>query len=368
MNQLNRKDNEYIRRCLELAARGAGAVSPNPMVGCVIVRNGRVVGEGYHRRFGGPHAEIEALRRAGSKARGATLYVNLEPCSHHGKTPPCVTAILRAGITRVVTSSPDPNPLVAGKGIRTLRRSGVKVTKGVLRRESEQLNEKFFTYMRTRLPFVGIKVAQTLDARVADYKGTSQWITSLAARKEAHLIRSEYDAILVGANTVLKDDPRLTVRHTSGRNPLRVVLDSKLLVNPGARVFHTKKAGTILFTTANAMSRRKSVVEKLSRQGVYVLGLENGTSLDLRLILRTLAALGVSSLLVEGGAATISQFLEQRLAKRLHLFAAPMMLGSGLQIVTLFPSRALRQSIFVRNATVRKIGPDFLIEGTLWYR
>ena len=200
-------DRKFITRCFDLALKGKGTVSPNPMVGCVIVKNGRIVGEGYHRRFGGAHAEVEALKRAGLKAHRAALYVNLEPCSHHGKTPPCVDAIIRSGIKRVVTSCIDPNRLVAGKGIRALRQAGISVRVGILAEEAEALNEKYFYFMRKKVPFVGLKIAQTLDGRSADARGQSKWITSPAARAAGHSIRSEYDAILVGAGTVRKDNP-----------------------------------------------------------------------------------------------------------------------------------------------------------------
>lgn len=368
MERASAKDEHFLRRCLELAAKGEGYTSPNPMVGCVIVKNGSVVGEGYHKRFGGPHAEVEALRRAGRMARGTTLYVNLEPCPHHGKTPPCTDAIIRAGIKKVVTSSADPNPLVGGRGIEKLRASGITVEVGAIRLEAEALNEKFFTFMRTRLPFVGIKIAQTLDGRVADRLGVSKWITSRAARTEAHRIRSLYDAVLVGANTVAKDDPQLTVRYARGRNPVRVVLDPRLRLKTTARVFDTKRAPTLVFTSARSMSRHRRVVAKLVMQGTCVLGMEKGRIFDLRLLLQALAALGISSVLVEGGPATIGQFVEQKLAKRLHWFVAPKIVGGGLQSLSLGAPYRLSRSPLVRNMIVRMTGPDLLVEGSLWYQ
>jgi diaminohydroxyphosphoribosylaminopyrimidine deaminase/5-amino-6-(5-phosphoribosylamino)uracil reductase len=358
-------DGKFLLRCLELAARGAGLVSPNPMVGCVIVKNGRIIGEGYHARFGGPHAEIEALRRAGRKAHGGTLYVNLEPCSHHGKTPPCADAIVNAGIRRVVTSAVDPNPLVAGRGIRFLRSSGVEVTVGTLRRESEKLNEIFFTFMKTRLPFVGLKVAQTLDGNVADSKGDSKWITSKVARAEAHRIRSRYDAILAGANTIRTDNPQLTVRFTRGRNPLRVILDPQLRIPTRARVFSTKEAETLVFTSADSMSKRKATLAELTRKGVRVLGMDRRNAFDVRLVLQILAALGVSSVLVEGGPVTSSQFLERGLVNKLHWFVAPRITGGGLRSISLTSPLALSRSINLKNVTLHPLGPDYLIEGTL---
>jgi diaminohydroxyphosphoribosylaminopyrimidine deaminase/5-amino-6-(5-phosphoribosylamino)uracil reductase len=367
MKRAKTEDERYLLRCIDLASEGEGFVSPNPMVGCVIVRSGRTVGEGYHARFGGPHAEIAALRIAGRRARNATLYVNLEPCSHHGKTPPCVDAIIDAGIKKVVVCSTDPNPLVAGRGVRRLRRSGIQVSTGTLCKESERLNERFFTFMKTGLPFVGMKAAQTLDGRVTDFRGTSKWITSELAQKEAHRLRSSYDAILVGANTVSRDNPQLTVRRVKGRNPLRVVLDPRLRLTPRAALFDTRRAGTLIFTSARAMSKRKSSVAKLSQRGVYILGLDKGSPLDLRVILRTLAALGVSSVLVEGGPYTMGEFVQQKLVNRLHWFVAPKLLGEGLHTLTLKPPVSLKSSIVLRDATVRTVGKDFLIEGLLCY-
>ncbi len=365
MKSSRTSDAQYLRTCLNLASRGSGFVSPNPMVGCVIVKHDTIVGEGYHRVFGGPHAEREALRRAGLKARGATLYVNLEPCSHQGKTPPCVDAIIKAGIRRVVLCSSDPNPLVSGRGANKLRRAGIHVSMGLLRKESEQLNERFFSFMRKRVPFVGLKIAQTIDGRVADFSGRSRWITSKEARVEAHRLRSQYDAILVGANTILLDNPQLTVRHVKGRNPLRVVFDPNLRLRPSAAVFDTRKAGTLIFASARAMSARKSVVEKMSKQGVYILGLDKGKPFDLEVVLRTLAALGVSSVLIEGGPATASVFLRKQLVDKVHFFVARKILGGGISSLTLKPSPPLASIITLRDVTCRPMGPDYLIEGSL---
>jgi len=335
------------------------------MVGCVIVRNGTVVGEGYHRQFGGPHAEVEALRRAGRRAKGATLYVNLEPCSHRGKTPPCVDAIIRAGIVRVVACSADPNPLVSGRGVKKLRRAGIRVGIGLLRKESEKLNERFFTFMRTRLPFVGVKIAQTLDGRVADSHGESKWITSRGARKEGHRLRTQYDAIIVGANTIMVDNPRLTVRHVKGRNPLRVIFDPTLRLKLRSEVFNTRKAGTLVFTSARAMSRKKHVVARLSRQGVYLLGLDKGKPFDLGVVLRTLAALGVSSVLIEWGPSTASEFLSRHLVNKVHVFVAQRILGGGISSVALKPPLSLISSLKLHDVTCRGVGQDYLIEGSL---
>lgn len=357
-----------LNRCFELARKGEGWVSPNPMVGCVIVKDGRIVGEGIHRRFGGPHAERAALRAAGGKVRGATLYVNLEPCSHHGKTPPCVDAIIGSGIRRVVASCLDPNPVVHGKGFAALRNAGVLVEVGLLRKQAEALNEPFFHFMKTKLPFVGLKVAQTLDGRVADVRGESKWITSEQSRKEGHRLRSVYDAILVGAGTIKKDNPELTVRAVRGRSPIRVVLDPRLSLPLKSKVFRTRDAETLILSAARAMTRNKQKVRALSARGVKILGLAKGHRFEPAQILRILAALGISSVLVEGGPTTASRFLTVRQVNRIHSFIAPALLGGGLATFVARPPISLTRRILLKNVTITKIGTDVLIEGKPWYR
>ena len=365
MNRSKETDERHLRQCLALAFRGNGFVSPNPMVGCIIVKDGRIVGKGYQKSFGGPHAETEALRKAGGQARGATLYVNLEPCTRRGKTPHCVDAIISNGIKRVVACSADPNPLASSRGARKLRRAGIRVDLGLLRTESERLNERFFAFVRTRLPFVGLKIAQTIDGKVADTRGRSKWITSKHARKEVHRLRSEYDAILVGANTIALANPQLTVRNVKGRNPLRVVFDPTLRLKPSAAVFNTWKAGTLVFTSARAMSARKSVVAKMSRQGVYMLGLDKAKPFDLLVVLKTLAALGVSSVLVEGGPFTAGEFLKRECVNKVHVFVAHKILGGGINSITMKPSPSLASPIALHDVTCRSLGPGYLIEGSL---
>lgn len=353
-----------MSRCLELAVRGSGWVHPNPLVGCVVVREGRVVGEGYHRRFGGPHAEIVALRKAGKWARGATLYVNLEPCAHHGKTPPCVDAIIKAGIARVVSATEDPNPLVSGRGFRKLRLSSVAVSNGIMRSEARGINERFFTFMERKIPFVGVKVAQTLDGRIADHRGVSRWITSAKARAHGHLLRSFYDAILVGASTVHRDDPLLTVRAVRGRNPIRIVLDGEFSVPVKARMLKNSQSRSIVITSSAALRRNKTKAMRLERRGIDVLGIEGRGPLRAGDILKVIAGLGISSVLVEGGARTIRTFLEEGLVNKMYCFVAPKILGSGLTGLDLSPRR-LRSATFLRNTKVVVLGPDLLVEGTL---
>ncbi|MBN1279695.1 MAG: bifunctional diaminohydroxyphosphoribosylaminopyrimidine deaminase/5-amino-6-(5-phosphoribosylamino)uracil reductase RibD [Chlorobium sp.] len=317
----------YIRRCLELARLGAGSVSPNPMVGSVIVADDRIIGEGYHRHYGGPHAEVNAVTAVADEVllRQATLYVNLEPCSHFGKTPPCSDLIIAKGIPRVVIGCRDPHVKVAGKGIEKLLAAGVDVVEGVLKAESEKLNEAFITSHRKGRPFIALKLAQTLDGKIATAAGASKWITGQEARTEVHRMRCRYDAVLTGSATVVADDSRLTVRHCAGRNPLRVVLDSRLSIPIGAGIF-SEEAETIVFTTPALAESRKA--DKLAGQGVTVLAVgERDCGLDLADVLGELHRRRVLSVLVEGGGRLVSSFVKTGLADKLYLFVAPKLFG-----------------------------------------
>ncbi len=357
------QSQDYLRRCLELARRGLGAVSPNPMVGCVIVRDGKIVGEGFHRKFGGAHAEIEALRHAGVRADGADLYVNLEPCSHYGKTPPCVDAIIRAGIKRVFVAMKDPNPIVAGKGIRKLRQIGIEVHVGLLSKEAARFNEKFVWYMKTGKPYVALKVAQTLDGYVADSKGRSRWITSINSRKEAHRLRREYDAVLVGAGTVHKDNPQLTVRHVKGNNPVRIVLDGHLRCDPRARVFAVSKARTVVLTSSRALRKQPARASALARQGVEVYGIGEDATISVPQILKVIGRLNISSLLVEGGPTTAGMFLAAGEVQRVYLFLAGKILGGGLKSFPLGSPRPILRPIKIKTIALQQLGSDLLLEG-----
>jgi diaminohydroxyphosphoribosylaminopyrimidine deaminase / 5-amino-6-(5-phosphoribosylamino)uracil reductase len=355
-------EETLMQRCIEIARNGIGKVSPNPMVGCVIVRNGKIVGEGFHQQFGGPHAEIIALLRARKKAIGATLFVNLEPCAHFGKTPPCVDAIVQSGISTVVIASKDPNPLVGGKGIRRLQEAGIIVRVGLRRKEAELLNEKFFKFMNTGLPFVGIKLAQTLDGRIADIAGISKWITSETARKEVHRLRSEYDAVMVGANTVSKDDPELTVRFIKRRNPLRIVIDGHLSLPASRKIFNTNNAPTWVLTSDAAAKKNDRKVQRLVAQGVRVLSVSALRLLSAESILKNLAAEGVSSVLLEGGASLIAPFVKHSFADSLHLFIAPKILGGGLDGIRFDKPLFLHQHMKLSITNVKNIGDDVLLE------
>jgi diaminohydroxyphosphoribosylaminopyrimidine deaminase/5-amino-6-(5-phosphoribosylamino)uracil reductase len=319
------QDERWMRRALELAARGLGETNPNPAVGCVIVKRGRVVGEGWHRRAGGPHAEVLALDRAGRRAVGGTLYVTLEPCAHHGRTPPCAPRLAAAGIARVVAALRDPNPAVNGRGLRILRRAGVTVVSGVLAAEAALLNEPFIVSTRKRRPFVRLKAATTLDGRIATARGESKWITSPEQRRAARRLRRLHDAVLVGIGTVLSDDPLLLPSPRLARPFHRVVLDSRLRLPAVSRLVRTARAWPVVVLTRSASRARAA---RLTVRGVQVLRVAgHGSRLGLRPALRALWRLGVRSLMVEGGSEVLGSFLGERLFDQVVLFRAPLLLG-----------------------------------------
>ena len=317
-------DETWMRRCLELAARG-GRVSPNPAVGCVIVsKRGEVLAEGWHRGPGSAHGEADALAKLGGRAAGATLYVNLEPCNHHGRTPPCAPAVIAAGVRRVVIGAMDPIPGHAG-GARRIARAGIEVTRGVLQGECEELNRGFFTWARHRRPWFTLKAAITLDGRIATASGESRWITGAEARAEVHRLRAAHDAVLVGVGTVLADDPRLTVRlpDHEGNQPVRVLVDSGLRTPPTAAVL-APDARRIIATLAAAPAARR---RRLTRAGAEILDVAGGDRVDLRALATALGAAGITSVLVEGGGEIHAGFLAAGLVDEVVLHVAPTILG-----------------------------------------
>jgi diaminohydroxyphosphoribosylaminopyrimidine deaminase/5-amino-6-(5-phosphoribosylamino)uracil reductase len=315
-----------MRRALALAAQGLGEANPNPLVGCVVVRGGRIAGEGFHARAGGPHAEVAALRQAGPRARGATVYVTLEPCAHHGRTPPCAPLLVESGAARVVAAMRDPNPLVAGRGLAGLRRAGVVVETGLLSSESARLNERFLTWARRGRPFVLLKAALTLDGRIATASGHSQWLTGHAARRQARWLRRLHDAVLVGVGTALADDPRLLPSPRTARPFARIVLDSRLRLPPGSRLARTASPRTpVLVVACSADERRRRALEARGVEVVVVSG--EGGRVSLPAALDALAARGLTSLMIEGGSEVLGAFLAARLADQVALFRAPLLLG-----------------------------------------
>jgi diaminohydroxyphosphoribosylaminopyrimidine deaminase/5-amino-6-(5-phosphoribosylamino)uracil reductase len=359
----SRSAEAFMRLALEEARRMRGRTSPNPTVGAVLVKGGRVIARGHHRKAGQPHAEVAAIRRAGDAARGADLYTTLEPCDHYGRTPPCTLAILEAGVRQVICASSDPNPLVNGKGIARLRRAGIPVRTGVLRAEADQLNQPFFKYVRTGLPWVTLKSAISLDGKIATATGDSRWITGQRARAWAHRLRDQVDAIVVGANTVRLDNPRLTTRlpRGGGHNPVRVVVDSRLRLSAQRAVFaKTSRAPTIVATLQNPSGLG---ARRLRRRGVEVLQVQaRGGRIDLEDLLHQLGGRGMLHLLVEGGAQLHAGFLRQGLADELVLFIAPSLIGGdGLSWMGGLGVRRIKQAIKVRDLAVERVGEDLLV-------
>ncbi|WP_037285566.1 bifunctional diaminohydroxyphosphoribosylaminopyrimidine deaminase/5-amino-6-(5-phosphoribosylamino)uracil reductase RibD [Saccharibacillus sacchari] len=351
---------KYMRLALENARAAKGQTAPNPLVGSVIVNDGRIVGIGAHLKPGEPHAEIHALRMAGEHAKGGTIYVTLEPCSHHGRTGPCAEAVVKAGLSRVVVAAPDPNPLVAGRGIKILRDAGIEVIEGVLREESEQLNEVFNRYIVSKRPFVTVKSATTLDGKIATRTNSSRWITSAEAREDVHKLRHESGAILVGVQTILHDDSQLNTRLPNGRNPLRVVLDSTLRIPEDARVVTDGEAPTWIFTGSNADAAKR---ERLEAAGVRVIE-TSGERVKLEQVLDALGESEISSLLVEGGGQVIASFVEQGLADKLVLYMAPKLVG-GKDAPTFIEGLGIanmNEAVGLTGLTVEQLGPDLKFE------
>ncbi len=352
-----------MKLALDLAKRGESWVSPNPMVGALVVVEGRVISKGYHRRFGEGHAEVEALGPLEENLQRATLYVTLEPCCHWGKTPPCTELILRKGVGRVVVGVLDPNPQVSGRGVRILREAGVEVKVGVLEEECRRLNHRFFYWMERGLPWVTLKWAQSMDGRIATASGHSQWISSLPSRRRAHRFRSIHDAVLVGVGTVAKDDPRLTVRHVRGRNPVRVILDSRLRVPDHAKVLDPELLGgeTWIVTTPQAPMERSRTLEA---RGVRVLSVGSDPSgrVDLQELLRLLADREISSVLVEGGSQVLTSFLRAGLVQRILCFVAPLILGRGIEAVGELAVGRVDQGIRFPRYTIQRSGEEVLVD------
>lgn len=354
-------DEAYMKRALRLARRGLGKTSPNPMVGAVIVKGSRIIGEGYHRNYGGSHAEINALQSAGEDVSGATIYVTLEPCCHYGKTPPCVEAIIRNRLERVVIGTLDPNPLVNGKSIELLNRQGIETRVGVLAEDCRELNEAYFKQITTGTPLVTLKFAQTLDGRIATAAGSSQWISSDSFRKLAHKLRAASDAIMLGIDTVLVDNPELTVRLAKGRNPVRVVLDTRLRITPGARVMsELEKAPTIIVTA----SRDEEKISRLRGLGVEVLTAPeyDAGGIDLENLLGVLGRRGISSVLVEGGAGVITSMLRHNLADRLVVAVAPKIMGRGIEAVGELNICEVSRTLNLSFRKIYRAGEDIVIE------
>jgi len=352
-----------MKRALRLAEKGRGRTSPNPMVGAVLVKNGQVVGEGYHARAGEAHAEILALRQAGEEARDSTLYINLEPCIHYGKTPPCAPAVIEAKVRRVVIGMEDPNPLVTGRGLKSLQKAGLDVEIGVLEKECRRLNEAFCKYILKKEPFVILKVAATLDGKIATREGDSKWISGETSRHFVNRMRDQVDGVVVGIGTVLKDDPQLTARIKKGRDPYRIILDSRLRIPEDAKVIGNSPSKTIIATTELAA---RDKIEGLEKKGVRILILDSKKGrVDLKNCLSKLGEMGMMSLLVEGGSQVNGSFLDEGLIDKILFFLSPKLIGDreALGIFGGSGKANLKETIPLNELRVRRMREDILIEG-----
>jgi len=363
---MDQADLIWMRRALDLAARARGRTSPNPMVGALVVKDGDLLGEGFHAYAGSDHAEVVALDEAGPAAEGATLYVSLEPCCHHGRTPPCVERIVQAGVCRVVAACEDPNPAVCGKGIAALRAAGITVEVGCLGEEAARLNEAFFKHVRTGLPFVVLKVAASLDGKIATRTGDSRWITGESARRRVHQLRNETDAVLVGIGTILRDDPLLTTRLgiADQRDPIRVIVDNLARLPLRAKVVNRASTAPTLLAVSQKAPRSK--IEALEREGIQVIVVENSPRrVSLERLLEALGKRGMLSVMIEGGAEINASALREGVVDKVCIFLAPMLIG-GKTAPTAVGGEGIEeigQALRLRDARVERFGDDILVEG-----
>ena len=366
----NLDDRYFMSRAIELSQNGIGATKTNPLVGCVIVRNEKIIGEGYHKVFGSCHAEVNAINDAKAKGEnldGATLYVNLEPCSHYGKTPPCADRIIEERITRVVIGNCDPFEKVSGRGIERLRNAGIEVEVGVLKEECEKLNERYFTYIKNNRPFVVLKSGMTIDGKIATRTYESQWITSEESRKFSHELRGMCDAIMVGINTVLKDDPTLNVR--AGRyphSPARIIVDSRLRISPSAKVLSKDLENiAIIATTENCNREKFEILSKMENVNVVIVK-EKNKMVDLRDLMDKLKIFNISSILLEGGGSLNASMLREKLVDKFYFFIAPKIIGSdGISAIGSMGIEKLDEAIDLKDVEVTKIATDILIKGRM---
>jgi len=360
------EDVNFMRAALDLARQGWGYTSPNPMVGAVVVREGKIVGKGYHEAAGKPHAEINAIANAREQCRGATLYVNLEPCNHFGRTPPCTKAVLEAGIQRVVVGMPDPNPDVEGGGSAFLKSKGLDVVSGVLEPEARHLNEFYIKFITTKKPFVILKSAATLDGRIATRTGESKWITGKAARAYVHRLRHGVDAIMVGSRTIMTDDPQLNVRlpNQQGRDPTRIILDSRLSIPITSRILNLNSSAATILVTGDAIPEKKK--EWLLDKGIKVITapLKHGM-INLPTLINRLGYIGITSLLIEGGSRVSASALREQIVDKILFLYGPKIMGGndGIPIFNGPGPDHMRQCIQIRRMRVLQLEEDFMVEG-----
>jgi len=359
-------DQHYMELALELAARGRGYTSPNPMVGAVVVKNGRIVGKGFHEAAGKPHAEVNAINDAGDDAGGAVIYVTLEPCNHTGRTPPCTEKIIRAGIRRVVTAMEDPNPSVRGGGIARLMSAGIEVTTGVCEDKARKLNEVFVKFVTTGRPFVLLKCAATLDGRIATRTGDSKWVTGPAARAYVHRLRHEYDGILVGIGTVKSDNPSLTARIEGQitRDPIRIILDTRLSIPQSSLVLNLNSDSPTLLVTGSNLSPVQS--SQMKKKGVRIIECPTQEfGIDLNALMERLGKLGITSVLIEGGSRAAASALNAGIVDKVAFFYAPKILGGddGAPMCRGTGPELMNQSIQIRDIRIQRFEDDILVEG-----
>jgi len=356
-------DTDYMRRAYTLALKGKGATSPNPMVGSVIVKDHRIIAEGWHQRCGADHAEINAIKKAKKTLKGATMYVTLEPCNHFGRTPPCVDQIIDKRIKKVVIGMRDPNPRTNGKSITKLRRAGIKTKVGVLQNEIALMNEAFVCYTRKHRPFVTVKCAQTLDGKIATASGESKWITSPEARTYARKVRDEHDAIMTGITTVLRDDPKLS-GHKKGKRIKKIILDSTLRIPLNARLFLGTKPSDCFIATTGKGSKKKSAA--LQARGVVVITCPSRKGqIDLRWLFKELAKHEITSVLIEGGAHVVGDAIKRKLADKIYVYVAPKIIGDqkALSAIVGINAKQLNRAVNLKSTEIKRLGKDILITG-----
>lgn len=357
-------DEEYMKIALTLAGEARGLTNPNPMVGAVIVKNGKIIGKGYHKKCGENHAEVNAFNSATESVEGAVMYVTLEPCSHYGKTPPCADKIIEKRIGRVVVAMLDPNPLVAGRGIEKIRAAGIEVKVGVLENEAMKLNEVFLKYIITKEPFVHLKTAMSLDGKIATSSGESRWISSIESRNEVHNLRAYYSGIMVGVQTVIKDDPELTCRNSNGTNPIRIIIDSRLRIPLDVKVLtNQSEAKTIIATTQNADSTK---FKELSERSIQIITVpEYKGKVCLKSLMKELGKQNIDSILLEGGATLNFSALEEEIVDKVSAYIAPIFIGGESSPTPIGGSgiNKLAEGIKLTNMKCSTIGKDIKIEG-----
>lgn len=325
------KDIQYIKLCFELAQKGAGKVSPNPLVGAVIVKDNKIISKGWHDHFGAPHAEAMAIEEAKENFKGATMYCNLEPCCHtHKKTPPCLPLIINSGITRIVLSNSDPNPQVAGESIKQMRMAGIEVVENILEQDGRELNRFFFKHIVEQKPWVSVKIAQTMDAKIGKTKEGRSWITGEESAKYVHGLRATFDAVLIGAGTVKLDNPHLNVRHVAGRDPLKVIIGGKLSLSPDAHIF---EGGAVWIFHDKNMEDKKSALFAKPNVRLFGCDVNKNGQIELDTIIEILGKEGLTSLLIEGGQNMFSQFITKNMFDELIVLQAPVFFGKGISSV-----------------------------------